>query len=118
MIVAKQLTAIAAGFGLLLLAGCNDGPSNRRAEVHQMIAAATSEIQSVDAILSDPERTDEVRRRFGKVIVDLGNTQGAAPGHRAPARATATRGQPGLAAPTTSTRPPSERTSSWWMLNV
>jgi len=89
MIAAKQMTAIAAGCGLLLLAGCNEGPAKRRAEVHEMIATVTSEIQSIDAVLSDPGQTDEVRRRFGRVISELGNTQGAAPGQRAAAAAIA-----------------------------
>ncbi len=89
MIAAKRMTAIAAGCGLLLLAGCNDGPAKRRAEVHDMIAAVTKEIQSVNAMLGDPKQTDEARRRFGLVIAELGKTQGAAPGQRAAAAALA-----------------------------
>ena len=85
MIAAKRMTAVAAGCGLLLLAGCQDGQAKRRAEVHDMIAAATKEIQSVNAVLSDPEQTDESRRRLGRVIVELADTQGAAPGQRAAA---------------------------------
>ena len=50
-----------------------------------MIAAATKEIQSVPAVISDPKQTDESRRRLGRVIVELANTQGAAPGQRAAA---------------------------------
>ena len=85
MIAAKRMTAVAAGCGLLLLAGCQDGQAKRRAEVHEMIAAATKEIQSVNAVLSDPKQTDESRRRLGLVIVELADTQGAAPGQRAAA---------------------------------
>ena len=85
MIAAKRMTAVAAGCGLLLLAGCRDAAAERRVEVHQMIAAATNEIQSISAVLSDPKQTDESRRRFGRVIADLGNTQGAPPGQRAAA---------------------------------
>ncbi len=85
MIAAKRMTAVAAGCGLLLLAGCRDAQAERRAEVHQMINAATTEIQSVSAVLSDPAQTDESRRRFGRIIADLGNTKGAAPGQRAAA---------------------------------
>ena len=89
MIAAKRMTAVAAGCGLLFLAGCNDGPAKRRAEVHDMIAAVTKEIQSVNAMLGDPKQTDEARRRFGLVIAELGKTQGAAPGQRAAAAAIA-----------------------------
>jgi len=85
MIAAKRMTSVAAGCGLLLLAGCSDGQAERRAEVHELIATASKEIQSVNAVLSDPKQADEARRRFGRVIGELGNTQGAAPGQRAAA---------------------------------
>ncbi len=85
MIAAKRMTAVAAGCGLLILAACQDGQAKRRAEVHEMIAAATKQISSADAVLSDPSQVDEARRRFGRVIVELGNTQGGAPGQRAAA---------------------------------
>jgi len=85
MIAAKRMTAVAAGCGLLILAGCQDAQAERRTEVHEMIAAATKEIRSANAVLSDPDQVDDARRRFGRVIVELGNTQGAAPDQRAAA---------------------------------
>ena len=85
MIAAKRMTAVAAGCGLLLLTGCQDGQAKRRAEVQEIIASATMEIQSVSAVLSDPAQSDDARRRLNRIIGELGNTQDAESGQRAAA---------------------------------
>jgi hypothetical protein len=70
---------------LPLACGCQDSQAKRRAEVQQIINAATAELDEAAAFHVDIERESQLRQKLNQLISKLADTAGAEPGQRAAA---------------------------------
>ncbi len=80
-----RIATLAVSCCALLILGCQDEQAKRRAEVQQAIASAGAEIQKINAVLSDPQKVDNVRQELNQIIITLNNTGDGGVGQRAAA---------------------------------
>ncbi|MHC5005984.1 MAG: hypothetical protein ACYTGF_01345 [Planctomycetota bacterium] len=76
---------LSCAVALPLACGCQDSEAKRRAEVQQIITAATAELDEAAAIHVDIERESQLRQKLNQLISKLADTADAEPGQRAAA---------------------------------